>query len=279
MAKKRTIAKPAKRTPTRDQRRVKRKPSTKAKPTRTKAVKSLRGEVPAAEEPGEAEPLSLDILEERVRYVVRQLLESLLRVMAVEAYAPQGDSKHMPGNRPSPHQVTDYGVSFHSSTNDELLSVEFAEPASTPTVSDGRVADGNGPDNARATNDPQVVTSFFKSDVSADGDAALDDAMARALLGKINMVSEAARAKYTALFYLRELGARGAFSGTTITLASLPGENQETKRTRIWWLKNEGAVASQSRNRLEKVSLTPLGKRVWDLYRIVVPVHPTAATQ
>ncbi len=271
MAKKRTIAEAAKRTPRRDQRRSTRRPKAKAMATRPRTVKALRSGSPASADGRDIRLLVADAVEEKVRYVLRELLESFLRVLAGEAYATQVVSKDMSGHRPSPLQVTSRGASLRSPSDDDMPASGFAESAASHTAAMGWGGDEVTADDARAANDSQAASASCESDMPAEGDTAQEDAMARALLQKIYMVSETARAKYTALFYLRSLGDRGAFGGITITLTSLPGENQRTKRERVWWLKNEGAVGSQSRSRLERVSLTPLGKRAWELYRAVVP--------
>lgn len=269
---KRTIAKPAKRTTKRDQRRPAHRPKAKAKATRPRAAKTLRIKSHMSVDDGDVLPLSAGAVEERVRHVLRELLESLLRVMAGEAYASQVGSRGMPGYRPSPHEVPRHAASLGSPSDNDLLTTALAASASSDTVVKGWGADEVTADTVRATNDPPVVPTFAESDPPMEGDTTQEDALAQALLHKITMVSETARAKYTVLFYLRAIGGRGAFGGRTITLSSLPGENQKTKRERIWWLKNEGVVGSQSRSRLERVSLTPLGKKAWDLYRAVVPV-------
>jgi hypothetical protein len=272
VAKKRTIAEAAKRTPRRDQRRSTRKPKAKAKATRPSTAQAPRSKLPASGDDRDVLPLSVEAVEERVRYVLRELLESLLQMMAGESYAPRGVSNDTPGVRPSQHWVTSHPINLGSPPDDEMQAIGPAESASSQNGANERKANELANDDTRATNDPQGVPAFCESDVPADDDTVLENAMAQALLRKINMVSETARAKYTVLFYLRELGDRGAFGGKTITLKLLPGENQETKRTRIWWLKDEGAVESQSRSRLERVSLTPLGKKAWDMYRAVVPL-------
>jgi hypothetical protein len=272
VAKKRAIAETAKPTPRRVQRRSTRKPKSKAKATRPRTEQAPRSKLPASGDDRDILPLSVEAVEERIRHVLREILESLLQIMGGEGDAPRGVSNDTPGVRPSRHWVTTHPINRGSPSEDEMQAIGLAESASSQNGANERKANERTNDGARTTNDLQGASAFGESDVPAEDDTGIENAMAQALLRKINMVSETARAKYTVLFYLRELGDRGAFGGKTITLKLLPGENQETKRNRIWWLKNEGAVESQSRSRLERVSLTPLGRRAWDIYRAVVPL-------
>lgn len=94
-----------------------------------------------------------------------------------------------------------------------------------------------------------------------------DRGEARVLLMKLRQQSSISRAQYTAMFYLEELGRLRAFDGRTTDMNKLSGKNFETTRRRILELKQEHAVCKDPKSdRLQKISLTPLGKLAYFLH-------------
>jgi len=228
----------------------------------------------ALEKASSAQGLSGAVIKKWVRQVLWELLEDFLRMMADDELSPRFVSETRADSQLGLRQCNDPTLEVGSSfTNEHRMN---RGPAANYKVTERSAASHERSADVDAWNVAQAVPQVSGTDGLKESNSADDDERARTLLIKIHTVSATARATYTALFYLQQLGDREAFGGKTVTLASLPGENQETKRDRIWWLKLEGAVDSQSRKRLEKVSLTPLGKRAWEMYSAFVSVGPTS---
>lgn len=270
MAKKQNRAKPQQCTDTRKSRMS----SGKAKAARKTPAKHESDETRASEKAADAQELSEAVVEKWVLLVLRRLLEDFLRVTAGDGRSPRFVSEQLADSRVGSHQYNDHTSEVGLSFTCEVRPNRGPEP--TTNVTERSAAGHERRDNAGAGNVALALPTVGGTEALNDRDSTRNDEAAKTLLAKITSISAAARATYTSLFYLLQLGDREAFDGKTVTLTSLPGENQKTKRDRIWWLKNEGAVVSQSKNRLERVSLTPLGKRALDIYRPIITVEPTS---
>ena len=105
---------------------------------------------------------------------------------------------------------------------------------------------------------------------SSRGGADEDEETKRAKCVVLILRQEArmARAKYTSLFYLEELGQRRACDGGFVRMSDLPGGNKETTRNRIADLYSKKVVAKREKaSRFEGITLTALGKKAYELLR------------
>jgi hypothetical protein len=152
------------------------------------------------------------------------------------------------------------------STNvDELPSLKSVMPSGPVSKSEdfAPALDGSGP----ADTEPEGDTLFGFSQFAVDQDEEL--ARARSVVAVLRQESRMARAIYTSLFYLEELGDKKAFDGVVVKMSELSGGNKETTRDRISDLYYKKVVAKKAKvTRFEGITLTPLGKKAYKLLRL-----------
>jgi hypothetical protein len=122
--------------------------------------------------------------------------------------------------------------------------------------------DGKGP----AENESEGETFVRGSGVGVDKDE--EQERAKGVVAILKQEARMAKAIYTSLFYLEELGEKKAFDGVVVRMSDLPGGNKETTRNRIADLYSKKVVAkSEKATRFERITLTPLGKKAYELLR------------
>lgn len=93
--------------------------------------------------------------------------------------------------------------------------------------------------------------------------------LAKLMCSQLRSQARMARAKFTSLFYLEELGALQAFDDRTTNMNKLPGKNLTTTRNRVHDLIRQRLVSKDPHSsRFQKISLTPLGKKTYEVLQL-----------
>lgn len=168
------------------------------------------------------------------------------------------------GNIASPSQDTSGDKQDDSMLVDELPLPKSTLPSDPEPKSKGFAPslDGRGP----ADTEPEDETLSAFSQFGVDQDDEL--VRAKSVIAVLRQESRMARAIYTSLYYLEELGEKNAFDGVVVKMSELSGGNKETTRNRISDLYNKKVVAKKAKAaRFEEITLTSLGKKAYELLR------------